>query len=100
MVAGGIAAAGGLQLYAHLAGEHPVLDRARDWQLRRADLGHLDRIQSAARSRSDLIVTLTPLPSRIDRMAPTIKSLLGQDLAPREIRVYVPQRSRREGTTY
>src|SRR5580765_8512159 len=100
MIAGGAAAAGALQVYAYFAGEHPLFDLARARQVRRADLSDLDRRQAAATSRSDLIVTLTTLPSRIGRIAPTIKSLLSQDLAPRGIHVHVPQRSRRERAGY
>ncbi len=99
-VASAAAAVGALGVYERFAGEHPVLDPVREWRLRRADLRALDRQASSAPIRADLIVTLTTLPSRIDRLAPTIKSLLSQDLAPKEIRVYVPPRSRREHTTY
>jgi hypothetical protein len=99
-IAGGVAAAGALEVYARFAGEHPVRDAAREWQLRRADLRTLDGRAATATARADLIVTLTTIPSRIDRIGPTIKSLLCQTLPPKDIRVYVPERSRREQAGY
>ena len=43
---------------------------------------------------------MTTLPSRIDRIAPTIKSLLNQSVAPEAIRLNVPAVSRREQRPY
>ena len=100
VIAAGVGVAGSLQLYAHFAGEHPVLDAAYDWRLRRMDLRRLDRAASAAANRADLIVSLTTLPSRIDRTTLTIKSLLNQTRAPCEIRMHVPHTSRREQRPY
>jgi hypothetical protein len=92
--------AGALHIYQRYAGEHPILDLAYDWQLRRLDLQTLDRRNANNPARSDLVITLTTLPSRIDRIEPTIKSLLNQTRAAREIRLNVPRTSRRENTPY
>jgi len=64
------------------------------------DLASLDREAAAARDRSGLVVTLTTLPSRIDRARLTIKSLLNQTRPPAAIRLYVPHVSKREQTPY
>jgi hypothetical protein len=68
--------------------------------LRRMDLAALDRAARSSPRRSDLVVTLTTLPSRIDRTALTVKSLLRQTTAAAAIRVYLPFTSRREQSAY
>jgi hypothetical protein len=98
-VAGLAGAAGGLQLYVHFAGEHPLLDPIYERALRGCELPDLARA-AAARPASDVVVTLTTLPSRIERIGPTVKSLLRQTTPAAEIRLHVPSFSRREGRTY
>lgn len=49
---------------------------------------------------SDIVVTLSSIPSRIGRIAPALASLLDQTVPPREIVLALPERSRREGRTY
>lgn len=44
---------------------------------------------------SPTIITLSSIPSRFDRLGPTLHSLLAQKLPAREIRLYIPQRYRR-----
>lgn len=100
MIAAGATAVATLQIYARFAGEHPVLDAVRDRELRRADLRLLDRRAALLGEPARIVVTLTTLPSRIDRVGLTIKSLLSQTRRPREIRIYIPERSRREDTAY
>jgi hypothetical protein len=80
-------------------GETLVADMIRAARLARADLGDLDR-KVAARAKSPLVVTLTTIPSRIDLLDMTLKSLLDQSLAPAEIRLNVPHHSRREDCAY
>jgi len=103
LLAWGIAACGlgaGLFLYERFAGEHPLLDGLYDLRLRGLDIEALDRRNLENACRSDVIVTMTTLPSRIDRIGPTIKSLLNQTVSPAAIRLNVPEASRREGTPY
>jgi hypothetical protein len=90
----------GLRIYEHYAGEHPVLDALYEARLRRLTLEALDRRNRESRSRADVVVTLTTLPSRIDRIAPTIKSLLNQTVCPAAIRLNLPAVSRREQRAY
>ncbi len=87
-------------VYGHFAGENPLLDVPYDLWLRRCDLAALDRASAANPNRADVIVTLTTLPSRFDRIDLTIKSLLRQTVSPAVIRVNVPRTSRREQAPY
>ena len=89
-----------LAVYERFAGEHPVADLLYDIWLRRQDLAALDRAAAESRRRADVVVTLTTLPSRIDRIDLTLKSLLRQSVSPTIIRLNVPRVSRREGTPY
>jgi hypothetical protein len=99
-IAGAVLAAGALRVYEAFAGEHPVLDTIYDLRLRRRRLATLDARCAANRRRSDLVITMTTLPSRIERMELTIKSLLHQSVSPATIRINVPYESRRENTCY
>jgi hypothetical protein len=90
----------GLHVFEHFAGEHPLADLIYDLWLRRQDLDALDRACAENPRVADVVVTLTTLPSRIDRIEPTLKSLLRQTVRPKAIRLNVPATSRREGTAY
>jgi hypothetical protein len=90
----------GLRVYERYAGENPLFDAVYDVRLRLSSLGALDRRNLANPRRVDAVVTMTTLPGRIGRMAPTIKSLLNQTVRPAAIRVNVPAASRRERRPY
>ena len=64
-----------------------------EWRLRHTSLAALDRTARANPRSSGLVVSLTTIPSRIDALAPTLKSLLRQTARPawsrREQRAYV-----------
>src|SRR5262249_5992858 len=98
--AAALAAGGALRLYEHFAGENPPLDLAYDVWLRSRPLAALDSQHEHNPSRTNLIVTLTTLPSRVDRIAPTLKSLLNQRSRAAAIRLNVPTSSRREQRPY
>jgi len=89
-----------LAVYERFAGEHPVADGIYDLWLRRQNLDALDRAAAENPRRADVIVTLTTLPSRVDRIELTLKSLLRQTVSPRAIRLNVPRASRREQVPY
>ena len=91
---------GSLVLYERYAGDHPLADAVYDFWLRRQDLDDLDRAAAENPRRADVLITLTTLPSRVDRIELTLKSLLRQTVSPRAIRLNVPRVSRREHTTY
>lgn len=93
--------AGLLALWLHhlFEGECLVLDRLRERRLARRDLAGLDAA-SMATAQSDIVISLTTTPSRIDLIEPTLKSLLDQSLAPAKIVLNVPEFSKREGVAY
>jgi hypothetical protein len=99
-IAGAVIAAGALRVYETFAGEHPLFDTLYDLRLRRQRVDELDARCAANPRRSDLVITMTTLPSRIARMELTIKSLLRQSVRPAIIRINVPHRSRRENVSY
>lgn len=92
--------AAALAVYEYYAGEHPFADAVYEQRLRRQDLIRLDRRAAANPRKSDVVVTLTTLPSRIPRIELTLKSLLQQRVSPAEIRLNVPKFSKREGVAY
>ena len=83
-----------------IRGENLLLDAWDARRIARADLDALDRACERNPNRSDVVVSLTTTPSRMPHIAATLKSLLRQTRAPREIRLNVPQFSRREGVEY
>jgi hypothetical protein len=100
-IAGGVAiVAGGLRVYETFAGENPFLDTLYDLRLRRRGVDELDARCAANPRRSDLVITMTTLPSRIARMELTVKSLLRQSVGAAAIRINVPYESRRENVAY
>ena len=80
-------------------GETLLLDIGRTFRLSRMNLQDLDR-KARSGTRSDLVVTLTTIPSRIAHLEMTLKSLLDQTMPPAEIRLNIPYLSRREGIEY
>ena len=80
-------------------GETLIADLVRARRLARRDIGELDRKAQAAEARGP-VVTLTTIPSRIEHIGMTLKSLLDQSLPPAEIRLNVPHHSRRENRGY
>jgi hypothetical protein len=60
----------------------------------------LDAAWAAAPTRSDCVVSLTSLPSRLPHIATMLKSLLRQERLPRRIRLNLPAFSKREQTAY
>jgi hypothetical protein len=86
--------------YDFMQGETLVRDLIDEARLHRADVHALDRAWSANPDRSDCVVCLTSLPSRLPLIAMTLKSLLRQSRAPARIRLHLPEFSRRENTAY
>jgi hypothetical protein len=94
---GGLATA--IAAHDFFEGETLVADLIRTARLARANLADLDR-KAMARTRCDAIVTLTTIPSRIDLIGMTLKSLLDQTMPPARIHLNIPHRSRREDRPY
>ena len=86
--------------YNYLEGERLLHDIAYEYSLARSDLLTLDRQCANRTLRADVIVSLTTIPSRIHFIGETLKSLMAQTCAPREIRLNLPATSIREKQAY
>ena len=84
----------------YFSGRNFILDIIDEFRLAISDISVLDRRCRANPDRSDVIVCLTALPSRLPMIDDALKSLLRQSRAPAEIRLYLPRFSRREQTPY
>jgi hypothetical protein len=96
----GGAAVLGVLAHDHLADERLVGDLLYEAWLRRQALRDLDEESMRNVSRSDIVVCLTTIPSRIGRLGLTLRSLLAQSMSPDHIRLHLPERSLREGAEY
>jgi hypothetical protein len=96
----GLAAGAGIWLRDRLADERLFFDPFYEAWLRAQTLDALDGRAADNPRRSPIVVCFTTIPSRIPRLETTLKSLLHQSTRPAEIRIHVPEISRREGTAY
>ena len=92
--------AAGIGFYNFMQGETLVRDVIDEIRLHRADIHALDAAWAANPNRSDCVVSLTSLPSRLPYIDSTLKSLMRQDKAPARIRLNLPYFSKREGKPY
>lgn len=83
-----------------LEGETLVRDCLDEFTLARTSLAGLDAFWAENPSRSDCLVTLTTIPSRLPHIAATLKSLMRQSRAPSRIVINLPDFSKREKTPY
>ncbi|MBL8791375.1 MAG: hypothetical protein JNM45_12845, partial [Rhizobiales bacterium] len=81
-------------------GETLIADIIDEYRLSRTDLATLDAFWAGNSNRSDCVVSLTTIPSRISLLAPTLKSLMRQTRAPKRIVLNLPRMSKREGVPY
>ncbi|MFM8747544.1 MAG: glycosyltransferase family A protein [Aestuariivirga sp.] len=81
-------------------GETLVHDCADEWWLSRRSLQELDWAWRRNPRRSNAIVSLTSIPSRLGLIERTLKSLLRQTIAPAGIVLNLPRFSRRENASY
>jgi hypothetical protein len=95
-----VAAAAGVWVYNVLEGQTLIRDLFDEARLSRTDLKALDAAWAAAQTRSDCVVSLTSLPSRLPHIATTLKSLLRQRRLPARIRLNLPSFSKREQAAY
>jgi len=80
-------------------GELLLTDLLREWKLSRLSLEELDNKWSNS-DHSDIMVSLTTIPSRISRIDTTLKSILNQSVLPKKIVLAVPDHSLREDCAY
>jgi hypothetical protein len=95
-----LAGAAAVRTYDFFEGEDLLHDLGDEVWIRCADLDRLDARWAASRSRSDLVVSLTTIPSRLPFLPLTLKSLLRQTVSPARIRLNLPAYSRREAAPY
>jgi hypothetical protein len=81
-------------------GETLIADLADEFQLARLSLAELDEAWANKPNRTEAVVSLTTIPSRLPLIAPTIKSLMRQSVAPSRIILNLPTVSLREGSPY
>jgi hypothetical protein len=93
-------AAAAVKIHDFFEGETLLRDVVDEAMLSRVSLAELDRFWSRNARRSEAIVSLTSIPSRLPLIEPTLKSLLRQSLAPRRIVLNLPRVSKREGVAY
>lgn len=98
LAAGAVAAA--IRIHDFFEGETLLRDIADELALSRTSLAELDRRWAANPKRSDAIVSLTSIPSRLPLIERTLKSLMRQSAAPARIVLNLPRFSKREGVAY
>ncbi|MGY8779203.1 MAG: hypothetical protein ACKVIN_13930 [Longimicrobiales bacterium] len=86
-------------IFCRLEGRQPIRELMYELRLRRTDLSEIDA-RAANTSRTDVLVGLTTIPSRLPYLVPTLKSLLLQEELPRRVLLHLPALSRREGVAY
>jgi hypothetical protein len=90
----------GYLLYCRVSGTRPLAELWDEWALHRTSIDRLAREFAANPNRTDIVVSLTSIPSRIDRIDSTVKSLLRQRVRPTEIQLNLPYTSVREAKPY
>lgn len=98
----GLLGLAGIGLWVHhvFEGERLIVDIWREWRLSRHPLKEWDARWQARAKKSDIIVSMTTIPSRIGMMDTALKSLLDQTLPPSQIFINVPLYSKREDCAY
>ena len=81
-------------------GETTLSDIADEYRLSRQSLEELDQLWASNPARSDCIISLTTIPSRLPHIATTLKSLMRQSRAPKRIVLNLPAFSKREQVAY
>ncbi len=89
-----------IAIYDRLSGRSFIRDGLDKIRLGRRSVAEWDAHWKANPNRSDIIVCLTTLPSRLPLIDATLKSLMAQHRAPAKIRLHVPKESRRENIPY
>ncbi len=87
-------------IYNFFEGETLVSDTFDEFRLRRTSLAGLDADCARNPDKSEAIISLTTIPSRLPLIALTLKSLLRQSRAPRRIVLNLPEFSKREKVPY
>ncbi|WP_421763412.1 hypothetical protein [Ekhidna sp.] len=87
-------------LHDYLSGKSYYKDLLDHQRLKRLSLKELDTKWEQAKEKSDIIVSLTTIPERIDFLELTLKSLLYQKRLPKKIILNIPHQSFRTKKEY
>ncbi|MEQ9402701.1 MAG: hypothetical protein RIM99_03870 [Cyclobacteriaceae bacterium] len=90
----------GIGGYNYLSGKKLIKDLTHFYSLKRKSIKTLDSKWSSAKDRSDIIVSFTTIPERIDSIELTVKSLLHQKRLPKRIHLNIPYTSFRNQKEY
>jgi hypothetical protein len=89
-----------IKLHDFFEGETLGADLLDEFRLSRTEISALDRFWAENANRSDCVVTLTTIPSRLPHIGTTLKSLMRQSRAPQRIVLNLPHHSKRENAGY
>ncbi|MEQ9217252.1 MAG: glycosyltransferase family A protein [Cyclobacteriaceae bacterium] len=89
-----------ISVYNYLSGKRLIKNLIYQKILNQKSLIDLDKRHSSISAKSDIIISLTTIPERINHIQLTIKSLLNQSVQPKAINLYIPYRSLRNNATY
>jgi hypothetical protein len=78
-----------------LDGRNYIIDALQRLRLAGRSLRQWDTYRMSNGARTDISISFTTIPERIEEVADTLKSLMAQDLAPAQIELWVPRKSRR-----
>lgn len=90
----------GICIYNYLSGKKLIRDFLYFAKINGKPLQHWDEFSTANPEKSDIIISLTSIPSRISKIESTLKSLLAQKRSAAKIHLYLPKFSQRENTAY
>lgn len=88
------------RVYKSLNGADLIRDPWDWWKLSRRSLHQWNAVYAQNPTTSDIVVCLTTIPSRIDLISDTLKSLMAQTRRPQRIRLHIPEYSIREQCAY
>lgn len=89
-----------IKLYNTLSGRNLILDAIDRYRFSKLSLKEASQQWTSNTNRSEIIICLSTIPSRIHHLTPTLISLLAQKKAPKTIRLHIPYHSKREKTDY
>jgi len=97
---GGLAAAAGVRIHDFFEGENLLRDIWDEYRISHTRLDEMDERWASHPERSEAIVSLTTIPSRLPLIEDTLKSLMRQSRVPARIHLNVPAFSKRENCPY
>lgn len=90
----------GITIRNHLTGKRLIKDFVHYQKIKRLNLKDLEEQWKTSNNHSDIIVSLTTIPARIDHLGNTLKSLLYQKRLPKKIYLNIPFTYSRGNETY